>query len=237
MADWQKWCNGLPSKREVIDMAKLLGRSRHEVASLCMDAWDWAEKNGEIEPDPTDPKEVVCVVRIVCAENPPLNEFLAVPGFAEAMSSVGWLALRTGRMTFPKFGRHNGPQARRRELQAARVRAGRAVRKVCAADAHSGESPHKDIKPPVKPFSGFQRPSLEDVKSYCAQRSNHIDPEAFIDFYESKGWMIGKNKMKDWRSAVRTWERNSDNVTGKGKRKDPRGTLSAVEEYITGGSE
>jgi hypothetical protein len=52
----------------------------------------------------------------------------------------------------------------------------------------------------------FEPPSLEDVTAYCQLRKNHVSPQRFIDFYSSKGWMIGKNKMKDWRAAVRTWE-------------------------------
>lgn len=53
----------------------------------------------------------------------------------------------------------------------------------------------------------FTPPSLNDVARYCAERKNGIDAESFVAFYESKGWMIGKNKMKDWKAAVRTWER------------------------------
>lgn len=51
-------------------------------------------------------------------------------------------------------------------------------------------------------------PTVDEVRDYCLERKNKIDPESFINFYESKGWMIGKNKMKDWKAAVRTWERN-----------------------------
>ena len=51
-------------------------------------------------------------------------------------------------------------------------------------------------------------PSLEEVTAYCNERHNKIDPQTFIDFYESKGWMVGKNKMKDWKACVRTWERS-----------------------------
>mgnify|MGYP001383839910 CR=1 FL=1 len=63
----------------------------------------------------------------------------------------------------------------------------------------------------------FIPPSVEEVEQYCIERSNNIDAQSFIDFYESKGWMIGKNKMKDWKAAVRTWERsrkqeNKENV-------------------------
>ena len=54
----------------------------------------------------------------------------------------------------------------------------------------------------------FQKPTLEEVKEYCDERNNNVNPEHFIDFYESKNWMIGKNKMKDWKACVRTWEKN-----------------------------
>ena len=54
----------------------------------------------------------------------------------------------------------------------------------------------------------FKKPTLEEVKQYCLERGNNIDAERFIDSNEAKGWMIGKNKMKDWKAAIRTWERN-----------------------------
>ena len=57
--------------------------------------------------------------------------------------------------------------------------------------------------------SRFVKPELEEIESYCKERGNSISPSHFFDYYESKGWMIGKNKMKCWKSAIRTWERNS----------------------------
>lgn len=53
----------------------------------------------------------------------------------------------------------------------------------------------------------FTPPSLEEVSEYCSERKNHVNAQTFIDFYTSKGWMIGKSKMRDWKAAVRTWER------------------------------
>ena len=53
----------------------------------------------------------------------------------------------------------------------------------------------------------FIKPTVQDINIYFSERQNKIDAEAFYDFYESKNWKIGKNKMKDWRAAVRTWER------------------------------
>lgn len=62
---------------------------------------------------------------------------------------------------------------------------------------------------PVKKRSrAFRSPTVEEVRDYCNERKNGVDPEAFVDFYESKGWIVGKTKMKDWKAAVRTWERS-----------------------------
>ena len=55
----------------------------------------------------------------------------------------------------------------------------------------------------------FTPPTVAEVQAYCQERQNGVDPERFVDFYESKGWMIGKNRMKSWKAAVRTWERSS----------------------------
>lgn len=53
----------------------------------------------------------------------------------------------------------------------------------------------------------FKKPTLEEVEKYCEERNNGVDPQRFIDFYESKGWLVGKSPMKDWKACVRTWER------------------------------
>lgn len=53
----------------------------------------------------------------------------------------------------------------------------------------------------------FSPPSLEEVTEYCKSRGNHVDPENFINFYESKGWKVGNSPMKDWKACVRTWEK------------------------------
>lgn len=55
----------------------------------------------------------------------------------------------------------------------------------------------------------FVKPTLEEIKEYCAERENFVNPQQFFDHYESIGWMRGKNKMKDWKATVRTWENNN----------------------------
>lgn len=54
----------------------------------------------------------------------------------------------------------------------------------------------------------FTPPTVEQVAEYCQEKGYCIDPEAFVAFYASKGWMVGKNPMKDWKSAVVTWTKN-----------------------------
>ena len=53
----------------------------------------------------------------------------------------------------------------------------------------------------------FVKPTVEDVRQYCMERRNTVDAQSFVDFYDSKGWVVGKTPMKDWKAAVRTWER------------------------------
>lgn len=52
----------------------------------------------------------------------------------------------------------------------------------------------------------FEKPTIEEIQEYCNERNNGINANAFYDFYESKNWYVGKNKMKDWKACIRTWE-------------------------------
>lgn len=70
----------------------------------------------------------------------------------------------------------------------------------------------------------FTTPTLEEVKQYCKENDKAIDPEYFWNFYESKGWYVGKNKMKNWHSAIATWERNSNNQV-------PKPSIESKEYY------
>ena len=64
-----------------------------------------------------------------------------------------------------------------------------------------------DLAPPASPRSKrFAPPTVDEVRAYCKERGNRVDPQKFVDHYTSNGWMVGKTKMKDWKAAVRTWE-------------------------------
>lgn len=69
------------------------------------------------------------------------------------------------------------------------------------------ESIEKTPDKPAHRALSFKPPTVEEVKAYCTERKNNVDPERFVDFYSAKGWMIGKDKMKDWKASVRTWEK------------------------------
>jgi phage replication O-like protein O len=57
----------------------------------------------------------------------------------------------------------------------------------------------------------FRPPTIEEVAAYCLDRGNSVDPEKWLDHYTSNGWKVGKNPMKDWMAAVRTWEKSGFN--------------------------
>lgn len=67
---------------------------------------------------------------------------------------------------------------------------------------------NKNVKKEKNVKNVFIPPTLEEVFQYCSERNNNVDAQKFIDFYESKGWYVGKTKMKSWKASVRTWESN-----------------------------
>ena len=55
----------------------------------------------------------------------------------------------------------------------------------------------------------FKPPTIDKVEQYCQERKNNINPLSFISYYQSVGWKVGRNKMKDWKAAIRTWEQKN----------------------------
>ena len=80
----------------------------------------------------------------------------------------------------------------------------------------------KDMDKDIKGVQGekvktFKKPTIEEVAAYCKERGNGVDTQQWYDFYTSNGWKVGKNPMKDWKAAVRTWERNGINSGDNGR--------------------
>ena len=88
-----------------------------------------------------------------------------------------------------------------------------------------GEPP---APPAPKAHIYIQPPSLEEVESYCLERKNRVNPQYFYDYYQSNGWRVGKNPMKDWKAAVRSWESNGMDR----ERPAPTGKKSTRETFL-----
>ena len=86
---------------------------------------------------------------------------------------------------------------------------------------HTNKNEKNDKNEKKSNIKRFTPPTYEQVFGYCKERNNSVDANVFIDFYESKGWMVGKNKMKDWKAAVRNWERNRGTGAVRREKKNP----------------
>ncbi len=79
----------------------------------------------------------------------------------------------------------------------------------------------------------FAIPTHDEIKTYCNERKNKVDHIKFHDFYTSKGWMVGKNKMKDWKAAVRNWEKTSfTDEVNKPTIQDPNKRYEETQKYL-----
>lgn len=89
-----------------------------------------------------------------------------------------------------------------------------------------------DIKQDRKTNNRFVPPSVEDVREYATANNFNVDAESFVLFYESKGWMIGKNKMKNWRAAVSGWHRRNG---GSARSEQAQRNMNAVKALLKNG--
>jgi hypothetical protein len=86
---------------------------------------------------------------------------------------------------------------------------------VIQSESESNPNPKEGVR-----AARFTPPTVDEVREYCRERGNTVDAERFVDFYAAKGWMVGKNRMKDWKAAVRTWEKEDGDGN---RRSQPRG--------------
>ena len=89
-------------------------------------------------------------------------------------------------------------------------------------------------KPHLPKRKTFTKPTIDEIQDYCIERNNNVNAEQFFDYYESNGWKVGKNSMKDWKAAIRTWERNryDQPVKSKNSKADAMNVVKELmEEY------
>ena len=87
----------------------------------------------------------------------------------------------------------------------------------------------EEAEPPTR-AKRFVPPTVDQVREYCEERGNSVNPQRFVDYYSSNGWMVGKNKMKDWKAAVRTWEQKEKSYGRPAAPKNSNPFLDMLEE-------
>jgi hypothetical protein len=213
----------------VLEIAHKLGTRPEHVVGYCHRFWSWASRNlvlnlspeiGDRCPDsvPNYQGQMsgFCpdsVLRGVPIES--IEAVLNLPGFLRYLCEVGWLRYANDEasgpvLTVPNFDRWLSQGAKSRVVASQKKRQQRSEKHVpilsrkCPSKTGTREEKRREHKnkPPFIP------PCVADVRAYCNERSNGVDPVKFVNFYQSKGWKVGKNKMEDWQAAVRTWERN-----------------------------
>ena len=146
----------------------------------------------------------------------------------QTFEQFGMVEIIDGVITIPNWNKHQTLdayekkkerdrlyQAERRASQRALIEQSSDNKTTQSSDVAFSEEDKEKEKEEDKDMSGkpakrkrFTPPTLDEVKDYCQERKNGIDAQKFIDYYTANGWLVGKNKMRDWQAAVRTWERN-----------------------------
>ena len=96
------------------------------------------------------------------------------------------------------------------DLQSDDIRCNQMISDVPVIQSESESESESESARSRKRAAPFTPPTPDEVSAYCRERGNAVDAERFCDFYSSKGWMIGNQRMKDWRAAVRTWEKRGE---------------------------
>jgi hypothetical protein len=226
MADDARISTALPRHPKTIKLARRLG-TEGCWSLVCLFLWV-----ADNRPDGDLQKMTSEDIEIAAGWNGEPGSFVSV------LAAVRFLDGGAGDYKIHDWAQHNPWAAGRPgRIAAAKLAANsRWERKRVEGDAHSMQSAcesHESALPTsppptspplttkVKSVGAFAPPTLAQVSEYCFERRNQIDPQQWFDHYCANGWMIGKSRMKDWRAAVRTWERNQINQgNGNGKPSD-----------------
>ncbi len=214
--DWIKVQHVTPDKPEVFRIASHLNLDPDTVVGKLLRVWIWADQQSHKDDAPG-----VTVALI--------DHVARVTGFGDAMQSVGWLVEDGDGLRFTNIQRHIAESAKRRALTRNRNEIYRRKSDGGVTQASSQES-HDSVNREEKrrednthtPAKRFVPPTVGEVAAYADHLGKRIDAQRFVDFYESKGWVVGKSKMKSWQAAVRNWISRNDppptSPPGSGKR-------------------
>jgi len=200
--DWIKMRTNLDTDPRVISLSESLSVPELHAIGMLWKVWAWADQHS-IDGNAISVTDVT------------LDRFTSCTGFADALRKVGWLEGRDGALSFPRFAEHNGQTAKKRGKTAERVRKFRNAASVTDVTPEALPEKRREEKRRLKKGTivpkektKFVKPTVQEVADYCRERKNGIDPEHFVAYYESKGWLVGKSPMKSWKDAMVTWERN-----------------------------
>lgn len=214
---WIKMRLDLAEDPAVIEMAEKLNVREEMIVGYCHAFWSWVSRQCHAES--------VTGVTLVS-----LGRRLNLPGFPELLRDVGWLEYDdTGErpvITIPKFDRHLSESAKKRAIDADRQRKRRnsvtqVSRNKCDKTVTREEKNREEVSiTKVIDTARVTRSKPKDVsevEAYCTERSNGIDPQRFFDHYSANGWrQANGNTIRDWKAAVRTWERRQGEFGTKG---------------------
>jgi hypothetical protein len=230
-SQWIKIEHTTPDKPEVFQIADMLGIDPDAVVGKLVRVWIWADQQTR---DGNAPSVTSALLdRISC-----------VTGFADALQSVGWLDITTGGIHFCNFDRHNGNSCKTRALSAKRVETHREVKRKCngdsvtkallekrreeknsnteTQDANASTIPvvvkqdAASVNAPKNRSKAFEKPTVQQIIGYVQEIGSTVDAKSFWDYYESNGWRVGRNPMKDWRATVRQWQSRNHQGNGNG---------------------
>lgn len=211
--DWIPMRLDLYEDPAVTYMAERIGQREEVVVGYLHRIWAWASRQCH--------DGSVTHVTLMS-----LGRVTSLPDFPQLMADAGWLehGIDTdGKpyIRFPNWDRWMGESAKKRILAAkrqAKKRHGEVTktsRSKRDKSVTTGEE-RREERDTTKSGISLVRPTIEDVVAYCKERGNSVDPQAWMDHYTANGWKVGRNSMKDWKAAVRQWERN-DLRGGNGK--------------------
>lgn len=201
--DWIKMRQSLLADPRVIRIMSALDADRYRVIGGLFAVWCLADQQT------TDGRLPGYTPAI-------LDELLQFAGLSRAMESVGWLDISDEGVQITGFDQHNSKSAKRRCQEN--------VRKVSARQADRQRINERKDAPQEKKREDKNKtykkrgtvaqspPRVEEVAEYVNERSSPVNAQDFVDFYNANGWkQKGGNPIRDWRAALRTWERNGIN--------------------------
>lgn len=223
--EWMKFEKATIEKPEVFRMAISLGIDRDSVIGKLLRVWSYFDTQTTDGILKESSKEF-------------LDGIIGTPGFSAAMIAVRWLVEKRGSLSLPNFDRHNGHTAKNRAMSSLRMNRMRKLKREESGYADVTQSGYADVTQMLSNEHEIvsenvtprieknreeknreekyterhpppSRPTLEEIRAYCLERKNSVNPEAWFDHYTANGWKVGKNAMKDWKAAVRQWERNN----------------------------